>query len=69
MFSNETRLNHLRQLYLYMLKYDGFSVYEVTQQGASYLIKMAKNDKTYGKIPIHDLIYVLSPVPDHEVLK
>jgi hypothetical protein len=63
MFTNSVRLNHMKQLYLYLLKYEGFRVWDVTQIDDCYTIKLARIDKKYGKVPVHDLVFTLSPVP------
>jgi len=68
MFSNEQRLNHLKQLYLYLLKYNNeeprrYGVYQVININESYVVHMAVRNKAYGFIPMH-LTYVLSPLPE-----
>lgn len=65
MFANDIRINHIRQLYLYLLKYDDYMVYAIRQLGDSYAIELAVRDKTYGYIPIHKTL-ILSPVPEEE---
>jgi len=64
MFANEVRLNHIKLLYLYLLKYKVFSVWDVQQVGYSYVVKLARLGKDNEWFPVHDLTFTLSPIPE-----
>ena len=63
MFGNEIRINHLRLLYLYLLKYR-WEVWNVAKEGQSYIVTLAKRDGNNELFPIHDSVFVLSPLPE-----
>ena len=65
MFNNETRLNHIKQIYRHLLIH-GSIVYNVQKIDGSYIVRLGRDDATYGIIPVHGITYVLSPIPEEE---
>ena len=53
---NEKRIAHLKELYIYLLKYPS-SVYSVTKIDDSYVVILQSKD---NEIPLHDYPFVLS---------